>query len=436
MRSAEVKEFSDQERRALERLHALHRKYDRAVALYADTELPLCEIARRCGVSVGGFGSYLRRYWRELMLRRQGISCEGKDPQEVKVVSPEHAHVVSYARYREAVEACGSLAYIAFNVSQVARKFHVDEAGLANYMRVHDEEIPLWREKVREALGISDHVHRGVRPACRKQYAPAVEMYGTTEKTLPEVAGSCQVSVGGLDQHLRCYHKEVIRKRKAERKAARSLKVVGKRTGNGQIHRPLPETVEKYRATLELYQNSSLTVREITCQTGVPEGGFRAYLRIWHRDLMRERRGGARSQDGCMDPARTKCYLKSVGAKYEAAISSLKENLRPVTRVAAEFGLHADTFRSYLWEHEPELVARLGRARNEAGKCVSRQAAEKYAEAVRLYETTAEDLKSIARRLGVVYNSLGGYIRRSCPEARLKHDRVVRHEREGRDHLR
>lgn len=66
--------------------------------------------------------------------------------------------------------------------------------------------------------------------------------------------------------------------------------------------------------------------------------------------------------------------------------------------------------------------------KNENGKYISRQAMEKYVEAVRLYETTTENLKSIAKRLGIVYNSLSGYIRRNCPDAKQKHEELVRKE--------
>lgn len=53
--------------------------------------------------------------------------------------------------------------------------------------------------------------------------------------------------------------------------------------------------------------------------------------------------------------------------------------------------------------------------RTAEGKRISRRSMEKYTEAIRLYETTAEDLHSIARRLGLVYNSLGGFVRRNFP---------------------
>lgn len=426
----EIGDLSNKEKIALQRRYVLHCKYEEAVEMYADSKLPLCKIAVKCNVSLGGLGSYLRRYWRELILRRRGISYEGKDPKDIKIVSSGQPSIVSKAKYAEAVEACKSLEYIDLNVSQVARKFNVNGTALANYMRLHYEEIPIWRENVRRMLGIGDNVHRGVRPECEEQYVLAVEMYKSTDKTIPEIAEICQVSIGGLSQHMRFYHKEVIRKRKAERKAAKKNRIIGKICGNGQIHCPQQKTVEKYREALELYKNSNLIIKEIVRKTGVPLEGFRNYLRVWHRDLMLERRGGEKvdCKEVYIDLAKTKCYLKSTAAKYGAAIDSLKNNLRPVTQVAAEYGLNADTFRSYLWEHEPDLVSQCGMVKNENGKYTSRQAMEKYAEAVRLYETTTTNLKSIAERLGVVYNSLSGYIRRNCPDAKQKHEELVRKE--------
>lgn len=426
----EIGDLSNKEKIALQRRYVLHCKYEEAVEMYADSKLPLCKIAVKCNVSLGGLGSYLRRYWRELILRRRGISYEGKDPKDIKIVSSGQPSIVSKAKYAEAVEACKSLEYIDLNVSQVARKFNVNGTALANYMRLHYEEIPIWRENVRRMLGIGDNIHRGVRPECEEQYVLAVEMYKSTDKTIPEIAEICQVSIGGLSQHMRFYHKEVIRKRKAERKAAKKNRIIGKICGNGQIHCPQQKTVEKYREALELYKNSNLIIKEIVRKTGVPLEGFRNYLRVWHRDLMLERRGGEKvdCKEVYIDLAKTKCYLKSTAAKYGAAIDSMKNNLRPVTQVAAEYGLNADTFRSYLWEHEPDLVSQCGMVKNENGKYTSRQAMEKYAEAVRLYETTTTNLKSIAERLGVVYNSLSGYIRRNCPDAKQKHEELVRKE--------
>ena len=99
---------------------------------------------------------------------------------------------------------------------------------------------------------------------------------------------------------------------------------------------------------------------------------------------------------------------------------------RPVAEVAAEFGLHPEVFRYYLHKHEPELARQQGMMKTANGKTVSRRSEEKYAEAVRLYGTTTETQKSIAARLGLTYNSVGGYNRRNYPEVIARHQELLR----------
>ena len=63
--------------------------------------------------------------------------------------------------------------------------------------------------------------------------------------------------------------------------------------------------------------------------------------------------------------------------------------------------------------------------RLDNGRIALARSAEKYEEAVRLYETTTESLKSIASRLGLQYNSVGGFVRRSRPDAIEAHNRLL-----------
>lgn len=121
--------------------------------------------------------------------------------------------------------------------------------------------------------------------------------------------------------------------------------------------------------------------------------------------------------------------MKTVAGKYEAAIESLRSQPRPIAQVAAEFGFHPETLRDYLHKYEPELIGKQSMVRTKDGKLVSQQSKMKYAEALRLYETTTEDLKSIAKRLGLTYNSLGGYLRRNCPEIMLRHRTLLEQEK-------
>lgn len=406
--------------------HALHCKYEKAVTLYADTDRTIKDIAKECKVSRGGLGSYLRRYWRELVLRRHQIHVDGKKAEEIKIMEAGKQNVNAHAKYKDAVAACDSLNYIDLNVSQIARKFGTDGTALANFMRIHYQETLVWREKVRQRLGINDNIRRGARSECVKQYARAVELYRNTEMTMMEVAEACKVSLSGFSQHMRFYHKEILKKKIQMRKNAKAKRqrTFGELTGNGRTYKPSPMTEQKYAAALALYKDTALTMKKIVEQTGVPEGGFRSYLRLWHKDLVLERSGIDKGEK-VTDLRRERKRMKTVAAKYEKAIESLKTNPRPVSAVAAEYGFHPEVFRDYLHKHEPELARKQGMMKASNGKTVSRRSEEKYAEAVRLYETTTETLKSIAARLGLTYNSVGGYIRRNYPEVIIRHQRLL-----------
>lgn len=407
---------------------SIHEKYEKALQLYAETDLTGAEIAKECQVAVAGFRAYLYRYHRWLVLKRYGIK-ETEVP--VKLRPKKGQRPSSHQKYKDAVAACDSLTYIRLNISEIARMFGVSETGLGNFLRLHYSDILERREKERMKRGIGDNKKRGARRHSVEMYDKAVKMYNTTEKTISEVAEDCKVSLGGLSQYMRFYHKAVIRKRSAEREKAKRHNRIGHPSGNGRKHIPEPETVEKYKKALELYKHTSMIVKDIVQQTDVPLEGFRYYLRTWHRDLMLERRGVniATVDRDCIDLKQTKRYLKSSASKYADAIASLKAGSKSIQQAATNFGLHPETFRMYLKEHEPELAMRYGMMKTADGKYVSKLAAEKYAEAIRLYETTTENLKSIAQKLGLVYNSLGGYVRRNCPEAMERHQALLKNHR-------
>lgn len=306
----------------------------------------------------------------------------------------------------------------------------MDSTSLANFMKVHYPDIPVWREKVRIRLGINDNLLRGVRPECKKQYEEAVNLYRTTNMTLPEIATVCNISKSGFHQHLRFYHKDILKQKQEQRKNAKEQKSKsrGKVLGNGRKYEPSPKTVEKYAEALDLYKNTDLTLKEIAKKNGVSNGGFRSYLHVWHKNLVLERYGIQENVNKKIDLRKTKCRKKEVAAKYEKAIESLKLNPRPIAKVASEFGFHPETFRDYIHKHEPLLAKQQGMIRIKNGRLVSLRSEEKYAEAIQLYETTTEDLKSIARRLGLTYNSLGGYVRRNYPEVIERHQELLKNK--------
>ena len=398
------------------------KKYEEAVALYAGSALSLQEIAARCGVTVSGLQAYLRRNHRDLILERYAVPEESRKVASFKIQPRKGPTPAAQMKYGEAVKACGSMEFIEYNVSQVARHFGVSPTGLANFMKVHHPDIPAWREKVRSRMGINDHVRRG--SLCAGQYAEAVELYRTTEYTIAEVAELCHVSEGGLCQHLRFYHQNVIAQREKQRMRP-GKRSRGERTRGGKKHEPRPDTEEKYAEALALYRDTALTMKDIVARTGVPLEGFRFYVHTWHKDLVLERSGIEGEDTDGLDIRRARKRMKSTAAKYAGAIARLKAGGCTTEGIAKEYGFCPETFRDYLHKHEPALAKAQGMTLNRNGKRVSRRSEEKYAEAIRIYETTAEPLKLIAARLGVVYNSLGSYIRRNCPEAMERHKKLT-----------
>lgn len=392
-------------------------KYLSALELYRSTDLSKAEICRQCGVSISGFSRYIVTYHRHLMLRRNGIKCAPEEAYNIKLNPRRGQHPETHTKYKDAIEACDSMEYIAYNVSEIAREFGLDGTNLANQLRKHYPGVLESREKARQKLGLDDGLPRGVRSWCIEQYAEAVEMLRADRYiTVQTAAEMCNVSYTGLEQHLIFYHKELVDNRIKIRKKAVRQKRKGKITGRGTLHVPSPKIIEKYAEALALYRSSPLSARKIAKQTGVPIKGFYEYLQKWHMDLICQRKGISYKEDQPIDWTSVKKYNPATAVKYADAIARLKEGGLTTAQVAAEFGLHPETFRVYLKEHEPGLHACLGMKRNENGKMVSSKSMEKYSEAIHLYKTTSESLKSIARQLSLNYCSLGQFIKRQFPE--------------------
>ena len=394
-------------------------KYREAVGLYGSTVLSVRAICARCGVSYAGLRSYLYKYRRDLLLSRHGVAVPPvSDAARTRLRGRRGQTASARAKYGDAIAACGDAKYIEYNVSQIAHLFGLNPTGLSNQLRAHCPGLLERRELERRRLGLADNQQRGVRPWCREQYAAAVKLLRTTELTLPEVAERCGVSFTGLRQHVCFYHKDLQQTRSDLRERAKTQKRKGHVTGSGRRHEPTPESRERYREAVRLYRDTAMTIKEIAEKFGLNPFAFTSYLQTWHREDVFARRGAVYREGAIL--SQTKQYKKPTAAKYAPAIERLRAENRPTSEIAAEFGLHPEVFRQYLKEHEPELYARQGMMRAPNGRSVSRRSMEKYAEALHLFETTGEELKSIARRLGLNYNSLGGFIRRNFPELILR----------------
>lgn len=328
----------------------------------------------------------------------------------------------THAKYREAIDACDSMEYIACNVSEIAREFGLSGVDLGRQLRTHYSEILANREQARERLGLSDGLPRGARPWCREQYADAVELLRSDRYiTVMDAAQRCNVSYSGLEQHLVFYHRKLVENRIGIRMKAFRRQRKGEITGRGTLHLPSPALTEQYADALQLYRTTKKSVRTIAKETGVSLKGFYEYLQRWHLDLICRRMGISYEDGEKVDWSKVKKYNPATAEKYAGAIAKLKEGGHTTAEIAAEFGVHPDAFRQYLKEHEPELHATLGMTKTESGKSVSARSMEKYREAMHIYATTPESVKAIARRFGFNACAFSQFISRNFPELHELH---------------
>ena len=398
-------------------------KYRESIALYSDSTLSIKHICEQTGVGFAAFCSYLSKHHRELILKRHNLT----EYNHVQLRGSKGQTTAAHYKYKDAIAACDSAEYIEYNISQIARIFGLDCSALASQLRRHYPEIVPRREQARRRMGIAVNLQYGARKWSQEAYAEAVAMLQSTDLTVDAVADACQVSSSGFREHVLAYHPEITAMREQKRTEAVGCKVRGERSGNWSLHEPDAETVARYEQAIALYRDTAHSVESIVRQVGVTLGGFRYYLRTWHPELMVQRRGFG--QD--VELEHTKRYKKATAQKYADAIGLLRRTDLSTAKVAAQFGLNPEIFRMYVKEHFPELTTARGMTRAANGKTVKSSSAQKYAEALHVFETTTEPLKSIAQRMGLTYNSLGGYIRRSCPEAIEKHRSLVALERKN-----
>ena len=403
-------------------------KYRPALELFAETALPYVEICRLCGISISGFSRYICIYHRHLMLRRNGIECSREEADNIKMSQRRGQRPETHAKYKEAIAACDSMDYIGYNISQIAREFGLSGTNLGRQLHMHYPEVLEFRERARQMMGLDDGLPRGTRPWCKEQYAEAVELLRADRYiTVQQAADSCGVSYTGLEQHLIFYHKELVENRIKIRGLAVNRQRRGEITGRGTLHAPRPETVEVYAEALHLYTTTTLSVRKIARLTGVSLKGFYDYMRTWHKELICQRKGIPYEEGKPVDWSSVRRYNPATAAKYADAIALLKQGGLSTATVAAEFGLHPECFRQYLKEHEPELHASLGMKKTENGGTVASHSMEKYEEALQIYATTTESIKSLARRFGFNDCSFGQFIRRQFPDVHEQHKKLLQH---------
>lgn len=193
---------------------------------------------------------------------------------------------------------------------------------------------------------------------------------------------------------------------------------------------------ETFREALQLYMDSDLKRSEVCRRCGVNYNLFSYYLRRYHPRVL----AAARRKRSLYH----KEQMKQSKRRYRKAIRLYASTDLSCREICERTGVSASGFRSYIHRHHRDIVQERGRLLAERrtirpqggekpmshvllenGKNVLLRSTDKYSEAIRIYRTTPESLKSIATRFGLVYNTVGQFIRRNLPEAIRQHKALV-----------
>ena len=90
------------------------------------------------------------------MLARYDISCDKEEAGTIRLGQLRRQQPASRVEYKEAVEACSSMDYIEYNISQLARYLELDSTNLGKQLRMHYPGAVEQCEEVCKQLGLSD----------------------------------------------------------------------------------------------------------------------------------------------------------------------------------------------------------------------------------------------------------------------------------------
>lgn len=397
--------------------------YSKAIRLYRRTNLSVKVIADQTGVSYNGLRTYILHHHRDLMLARQGEKLSRRQAEITKVrTSTRRQSRSSRMKYGEAIAACGSEEYVRLTVKAIAEKFHVSPNGLWGQLHSHYPEIIKFREKRRFELGISLHHRRGPQLITVETYSDAIKLLEDPKVTLQEAAEQTGVTLAGL----RCYYlrncKDLQKSREKSRREAMSTRGEGRMSGLGGIRKINEKNRGQYEEALRLFRETTMTVKDIAHQTGMKYYKLLYYLKYWNRDLVIARKSAEpESLPGSTNLINSPHRNIWTTEKYAEAVKTLEEGTSSVERLCKESGLSPECLRDYLKKYYPDLHLKYGQTTLDNGKKVLGRSYAKYAPAIEeLKSNPGLELKTLAEKHGLVYNSFTAFLRRNFPDL-LKH---------------
>lgn len=395
-------------------------------------ELTVTDIARKYDLKPECLRNQLKRHFPEVLARREqmrdllGYSRPGNRGLKKSTVE----------KYHEAIQL---LRQTSFTIREVAARCQVSYPGLQQHLLFYHKDIAesrlLYRTDAllktvdRDDWEGSASANGGVRAPKAETlalYAPALELYRTTNLTIPQITARCGVCWQNFACYIRKWHRDDMEKRRIKRLQRQSeSRLKREKKPNMSVQ---AVAFRRYTPVLEMLRQGA-SFHEAAIVAGCTTDNLRSWVKANHPGLAKK----VMAANMVLLPEGTRCKRESWDL-FKDAVKEYCETDIPLKRIAGNHGMRPTSLRAFLVKHFPSAVAR--RRAGEAKKLEDRRKAweeskekarlkmeayssakrDKYAEAITLYETGDYSIKRISSRFGFSPTAFGSYMRAHYPE--------------------
>ena len=329
-------------------------RYDKAVQACKDIDyldMTIGGIAHMFGHTDQCLRNHLQRHYPELLKKRELIRVQlGLNKRPLRGVSDSTA-----AKYAPAVEM---LRTSDMTISEVAKHFGMNTHALQQHVLYHHRDVA--RQRMEKRLQALDQRATGgmsgtgrpnaPRKATEELYTEAVEMYRTTDLTVPEIALKCGVMVHNFQTYLQrwCRSDIEVRRKLRQEKLERQQQ---ERAEMGDRSRSAMAR-QRYMPAVKLIEEGA-TYEEAAEKLGLNAENLYRWVKEYLPDVHRQEYQNQIVQL----PEGTTCTKES-WAKFGEAATAYCETDESMNSIARRFGLSPTSFCHFLARKFPQAVAR------------------------------------------------------------------------------
>lgn len=314
--------------------------------------LTVSDIARLYGLEPECLRNQLKRHFPESIAARETLRAQ----LGYRETANHGLKPVTVNRYAAAVEM---LRDTSLTVREVARRCGVSYQGLQQHLLFHHKDIAESRMLSRTDALLKPLQDRTVsptggarlpRPGTVALYAPALELYRSTDLPMTEIARRCGIAVHSFAGYLQRWHQEDMEKRRKERETIQSSK---REMDKHRADRSRSRAASlKYMPALERIVSGE-TLSQAARATGVQLCNLSVWLKKHYPEVLEKARAGM------MTLPSGKIVLRRTHDRYDPISQYIATHpSKPTKEVARKFEVPVSSLTKHMASDYPEIWAR------------------------------------------------------------------------------